>query len=169
MKRIISLLLVTLVCAAVFAGCGSGGASSSATSGVSSQPVVISNYLPHNEKVTWDSDRGAIAVKDDVKFSKDLSYATSTTAKPTIGSTTFDYVYYQFYDNGNIEHVSYAKKGSSTDYQLLKNTLNDLYGKSYESDEISTWDVKLPNGEKCSIILSNQNESDKNISLMYFL
>ena len=58
MKKIIGLVLATLLCAAVFVGCGSGenNTTSSKSNNLSSQNVIISNYLPHSENLTWDSE-----------------------------------------------------------------------------------------------------------------
>ena len=55
MKKIISLVLATLVCAAVFVGCGSGENKTTSSTSIS-QRDTISKYVPHSEKVTWDSN-----------------------------------------------------------------------------------------------------------------
>ena len=155
MKRIISLVLATLLCAAVFVGCGSGenNTTSSKSNNLSSQNVIISNYLPHSENLTWDSEEYSIP-----------DYETDT----SIGQITFDRPKYVFDDNGKIKRITYRKGNLPANYyDFIVKELNKLYGKNEENGNKSTWKVKIPTGEECLITLSNNIKEKQEVVLSF--
>lgn len=155
MKRIISLVLATLLCAAVFVGCGNGenNTTSSKSNNLSSQNIVISNYLPHSEKLTWNSEEYSIP-----DFETDTS----------IGQITFDRPKYVFDDNGKIKRITYRKGNLPVNYyDFIVKELNKLYGKNEENGNKSTWKVKIPTGEECLITLYNDIKEKQEVVLSY--
>lgn len=155
MKRIIGLVLAMLLCAVVFVGCGSGenNTTSSKPNNLSSQNVVISNRLPHSEKLTWDSEEYSIP-----------DYETDT----SIGQIIFDRPKYVFDDNGKIKRITYKKSRiPSSYYDFIVKELNKLYGENEENGNKATWKVKIPTGEECLISLYNNTDEKQEVVLSY--
>lgn len=155
MKKIISLALATLLCAAVFVGCGSGenNTTSSKSNNLSSQNIVISNYLPHSERLTWNSEENSIP-----------NYETDT----SIGQIIFDAPKYVFDDNGKIKRITYKKSRiPSSYYDFIVKELNKLYGENEENGNKATWKVKIPTGEECLITLYNDIKEKQEVVLSY--
>jgi len=152
MKRIISLLLVTVICAGVLAGCGGG--QSTTSSSISSQNSVISKYLPHSENLTWDSTKSSVP----------NAYETDV----SIGSIVFDSPDYDFDSSDKIKNITYKKRNiTSGYYNFIVKTLNKLYGKNEETENAATWKVKIPTGENCLISLSDNTDEKKEVVLSY--
>lgn len=163
MKKVISILLLTFMCAMVFVGCGSG--ENKTTSSISiSESDTISKYLPHSKKVTWDSNVYDVMNNDDVKMDNDYVRAI-TTYSPAIESITFESAMYTF-ENSKIKQLSYHKKDDG-DYQIISYAMSKLYGESYlDMDDVAAWHITYPNGEKGDISLV-KNASTGNLVLMY--
>ena len=163
MKKIISLVLATLVCAAVFVGCGSGENKTTSSTSIS-QRDTISKYVPHSEKVTWDSNVYDVMNNDNIIMDNDHAIAM-TAYSPTIESITFDSAMYTF-ENSKIDRLSYSKKDEG-DYQIISNTMSKLYGESYlDMDGVVAWHITYPNGEKGDLSLV-KTTSTGNLVLMY--
>lgn len=163
MKKAISILLLTVMCAMVFVGCGSGENKTTSSTSIP-QSDTISKHLPHSEKVTWDSNVYDVMNNDDVRVDNDYVKAI-TTYSPTIGSITFESAMYTF-ENSNIKQLSYHKKDEG-DYQIISNTMSKLYGESYlDMDGVVAWHITYPNGEKGDLSLV-KTTSTGNLVLMY--
>jgi hypothetical protein len=163
MKKAISVLLLTVMCAMVFVGCGSSENKTTSSTSIS-QRDTISKYLPHSEKVTWDSNVYDVMNNDNIIMDNDHAIAM-TAYSPTIESITFDSAMYTF-ENSKIDRLSYRKKDEG-DYQIISNTMSKLYGESYlDTDDVVAWHVIYPNGEKGDISLV-KNASTGSLVLMY--
>ena len=146
MKKIISLVLATLVCAAVFVGCGSDK---------NSENSEASQSIPSHVGISLNSDINSIKKSIDLEKFDDgyddgdrQAYINKKGTTYKIGGTEFDSVMF-FFDKDILDGISYYKTADSKqeledDFAQLKKDLTEIYGQPKETSEGYYWGIELP-------------------------
>ena len=182
MKKAISVLLLTVMCAMVFVGCGSGESNtssltSSSVSTTSSGSIkrksgynqVQVGRLPHTEQYALNSPKDRIIKIEKLTLTTGSDvYQTTGYSKEAVGKILFDTVLYKF-KGDNIDQIIYSKKSTSSqldfDFKSVKEYLTGLYGTSLNdglpsaveqenSKMTDSWFIQIPSGETYVILLS---------------
>ena len=144
MKKIIALLVATLMCSIVFVGCGDTGEQTAMV--LSNGDIILGEFLPHSDTLKWTTR------EDDYKFKRKY--------KNAIGMLIFDDVQYSFNDSGQIDQVLYQKQQSRY-YDVAFSSLSKMYGSGKMTEyRGNTWSAKLSSGETCTITLKTDEDND---------
>lgn len=151
MKKIISLLLATLVCAALFVGCGSGSGKTEAYPDSKynmlhngSIPLDVSGDFLKNRGYEFTSDSGDNAYNKSLNNVKVGNIVLSGKADFLLDSTNTVFCIYYKYTNST----------SSTIIQLTK-----IYGSYTKDGSTYTWKITLPDDSEWIIELYDWSDS----------
>ena len=150
MKKAISVLLLTVMCAMVFVGCGSGE---------NDQTLPASKSIPSHVGVSLNSDIDTIKKSIDlVVFDNGYddgdteAYINKEGTTYKIGNTEFDSVMC-FFDKDMLDGISYykiadGKQELEDDFAQLKKDLTEIYGQPKKTNDDYYWTVELPNDDE---------------------
>ena len=169
MKKAISVLLLTVMCAMFFVGCGSGG---------NDQNPEASQSIPSHVGVSLNSDIDAIKKVidlevyggDDEGDRKSYINTEGTTCK--IGDTEFDSVMF-FFDKDILDGVSYYKTADNSqelegDFAQLKKDLTEIYGQPKETSNGYYWGIELPDDDEFVFEMNLEIETTELSSEKYY-
>lgn len=149
MKKAISVLLLTVMCAMVFVGCGSGE---------NDQTVPANKSIPSHVGVSLNSDINTIKKSIDLMvfnngYDEDReAYINKEGTIYKIGDTEFDSVMC-FFDKDMLDGISYYKTADSKqkledDFAQLKKDLTEIYGQPKETSDGYYWSIELPDANE---------------------
>lgn len=171
MKKIISLVLATLLCAAVFAGCGSGE---------NDQNSEASQSIPSHVGISLNADINTIKESIDLEVYDDgyddgdrKTYVNQEGTTCKIGNTEFDSAMF-FFDKNMLDGISYFKIADSKqeledDFAQLKKDLTEIYGQPKEISDGYYWSIELPDDNEFVFEIDLKIEKQEGASTYYSL
>ena len=169
MKKAISVLLLTVMCAMVFVGCGSD----------ENKTTSSSKSIPSHTGISLNSDIDTIKQSIDLEVFDDghddgdrKSYINTEGTTCKIGDTEFDSVMF-FFDKDILDGVSYYKTADNSqelegDFAQLKKDLTEIYGQPKETSNGYYWGIELPDDDEFVFEMNLEIETTELSSEEYY-
>ena len=157
MKKEISVLLLTMMCAIVFAGCGESKGATEPYS-VAKFNMLHNSKLPLNCNVnTLIQSEKLVEAEFSIPVKRNSAYVSDEYVFQTIGDIVID---------GEITYVALDDEVFSISYDLSDNIdvhkvimqLSETYGKYNKSGSIYTWHLALPDNNDWQVILFSEKD-----------